>query len=89
MIPTLEEIQQRWMAACRGPEVDRPSCYNRPGFVSAVFSDEFQVQYEFRQSRDCQHWKQGGNAHVRKWCDSAGGKITHWASCNGCKWKVE
>lgn len=65
-----------------------PSCYNRPAFVETVKSEEFDVEYEFRQSRDCPHWKPGGNAFVRKHGDGAKGQRFEWSECDGCNWKV-
>jgi hypothetical protein len=86
----LGDVQEMWFLRTQAPEViERPSCFNRPDFSRNVFSVEFPGKwYEFRQSVDCPHWKAGGNAHVRKWCDSQGGRKTPWHACSGCRHKV-
>jgi hypothetical protein len=85
----LGDVQQMWFRRTQAPEViERPSCYNRPAFVRNVYSEEFPGKwYKFRQTQECPHWKPGGNAHVRKMCDSASGKTTPWHACSGCLWK--
>lgn len=83
-----ENVQESWRKRWEDPVIERPSCYNRPAFRPTVTSDEFEVQFPFRMSEGCPHWKPGGNAHVRPHCDSNGGKRTPWSSCAGCKWKT-
>lgn len=88
---TLAEVQQLWHNRwAPEPQPERPSCYNHKPFVETVTSDEFpDVVYPFRMSRYCGHWHAGGNAHIRAWCDSAGGRRTSWTACSGCNWKGE
>ena len=85
----LGDVSEMWFQRTQAPVIiERPSCYDRPAFSSAIASAEFSgLQYEFRQSLDCPHWKQGGNAWVRSVCDSMGGRRFSWGACNGCKWK--
>lgn len=87
----LGDVQQMWYARTQAPEVIvRPSCYDRPAFVTAVRSSEFfGVVYDFRQSGDCPHWRPGGNAEVTHWCHSAGGVHLPWSACSGCRWKTD
>lgn len=86
---TLEECQRAWMAACLPPEVERPDCYNRAEYDQPVTSTEFPaLTWQQNWRKGCAHWHPGGNAHVRPWCDSAGGRKTRWHACSGCARKV-
>lgn len=76
--------QERWKP---DPPKVIPSCFNRAPFIAVAYSDEFDVEYDFRQSLDCPHWKPGGNAHIRPKGDGIGGQLFPWSSCDGCKWK--
>ncbi len=85
---TQEEIQASWKRRWEDAPVIRPSCYNRPAFVDVVISKEFGIEFNQRMTLGCPHWQNvGGNAHVRAYCDSAGGRRTPWSACNGCRWK--
>lgn len=81
------DVQQAWHDRWSDKPTVRPTCHNRPAFTGTVASVEFPgLAYDYRMTADCGHWKPGGNAHVRQWCDSAGGLKTPWSACNGCKW---
>lgn len=75
-----------WLNTGRTEDIERPSCYDRAPWSKTVNSCHGH-SYPFVMTDHCPHWEPpGGNAHVRAWCDSAGGKKTPWSACTGCQW---
>lgn len=67
----------------------KPTCYNRPAWVSVVRSQQFfGLDYPFRMTAGCPHWAEGGNARVRPRGDDKNGVKFDWRECDGCKWKT-